>query len=280
MSFKIKKTNNRIIMNRYYFYKRNKNISENYKGDLIYFSLSALYSEKVYSQNQRKEVFRFSFFDQIKVCISTKTSGIFQVDYNSGTDGCMSSGTKSLKELKENFVKDGYILICERNYFQLRKLAIRLIIQKIKFFTNTESDTMRNFFYKNSWSKSFYDIKLFSTSEKKNLRNYPQSTIALYKENGWKLMDLRIDEEYRVFLSKDRNYKTNSFRIESSHFNSYYENLESFKTRFSSYAADKVIKDFQFDRLKKIVNNLIFDRLDLDISSILPKQTHSVLLLD
>lgn len=243
-------------MKRYYFYKRNKNIREDLKGDVIDFSLSALYSEKVYSQNQRKEVFRFSYFDQIKICISTKTKGIFQVDYNSGTDGCMGSGTNSLKELKEFFSKDGYSLISEKEYFRLRKLAIKFIHQKIKFFTNNETDTIRNFFYENSWSKSFYDIKLFSTSEKENLRNYPQSTIELYKENGWKLMDLRMDEEYSVFLSKDRSYKTNSFRIESTHFNPWYENLENFKTRFSRDNQFKDIKDFQFDRLKKIVNNL------------------------
>ena len=51
-------------MKRYYFYKRNNNIREDLKGDLIDFSLSALYGEKAYSQKKRKEILDFVFFSE------------------------------------------------------------------------------------------------------------------------------------------------------------------------------------------------------------------------
>lgn len=55
-------------MKRYYFYKRNNNIREDLKGDLIDFSLSALYGEKAYSQKKRKELSEYQFERFKKLC--------------------------------------------------------------------------------------------------------------------------------------------------------------------------------------------------------------------
>ena len=93
-----------------------------------------------------------------------------------------------------------------------------------------------------------------STSEKKNIQNYPDSTIQPYKENNWRLSDSGIDEEFKIFFSKDKNYKCNSFQIESSHFNPYYVSVDEFKKSWSlNFKDDSVLnsRDFQFERLKK-----------------------------
>ena len=56
-------------MNRYYFFKRNSNIRKELKGDLIDFSLSALYSTKEYSLKNKKEISQFHYFDEEDNCI-------------------------------------------------------------------------------------------------------------------------------------------------------------------------------------------------------------------
>ncbi|MGC4130489.1 MAG: hypothetical protein QM564_13275 [Bergeyella sp.] len=84
-------------MNRYYFYKRNNNIRKDLKGDVISFSLSALYSEKGFSQRNNREVLSFKYFDEIDVTVSTRTKGIYYVKFDSGTDGCHGHSAKSLK---------------------------------------------------------------------------------------------------------------------------------------------------------------------------------------
>ncbi|MCD0480416.1 hypothetical protein LPB90_18410 [Chryseobacterium sp. LC2016-29] len=264
-------------MKRYYFYKRTNSIA-----DIIEFSLCALYSTLEYSQKLRKDIDQFHYFDDIKLCLATKTQGVYRVRVDSGTDGCTSHWATSLKELKQAHSKDEYLLISERDYFRLRRLAFKLIFKHINFFKPTESLT-RNFFYQNSFSRSFYDIKLISTSEKENIYNYPESTVDFYKENKWKLYDCRLDESFRIFISKDKNYKSNKFEIESSHFGPYYEDLQEFlKSSNLDFKNNKVgsIKDFQFQRLKKYITEMILDRSDLDISSILPKQTDSITILD
>ena len=111
-------------MNRYYFFKRTTNIRKDLKGDLIDFSLSALYSTKEYSLKNKKEISQFHYFDEIHACISTKTPGIYQVSFDSGTDGCHGHYATSVKELKNCFSEQCYSCISERDYFRLRKLAV------------------------------------------------------------------------------------------------------------------------------------------------------------
>lgn len=269
-------------MKRYYFYKRTRDIVDNLKGDVVDFSLCAFYSTKEYSQKRKKEIDQFHYFDNIYLCLATKTQGLYRLRVDSGTDGCSGHWATSIKELKEDLIKDNYKLISEQDYFRLRRLAFRLVFKHIKFFIPTES-AVRNFFYQNSFSRSFYDIKLVSTSEKSNIRNYPQDTVNYYKEKNWKLYDCRLDESYRIFISKDKNYKSNTFEIESSHFLPYYENIWEFqKSCNMDFKENKVnnIQEFQFDRLKKFITELILDRSDLDISKIIPKQTNSITILD
>lgn len=271
-------------MKRYYFYKnkRTDDIREDLKGNLIVFSLSALYGEKAYSQKKGKEEMRFKFFDEIDLNISTKTQGIFKVDVDTGTDSCSGHWANSFKELQEGFSKDGYSLIPERDYLRLRRLALRLIFKHIKFFSDTDCDAERKYFCQNDHSRGFFDLTLVSTSEKYNIRNYDDKQIEYGEKIGLPMNDLRIDEDFRIFISKDKNYKSNKFQIESSHFNAYYENSEKFLTGNLLRKDKKTveIKDFQFERLKRMVIDLIFDRSDLDISSILPKQQHTVTILD
>jgi hypothetical protein len=130
--------------------------------------------------------------------------------------------------------------------------------------------------------KSFYDIKLVSTSERYNIQNYPESQLKSFKENEIKLNNLRIDEDFRIFISKDKKYKSNKFQIESKHFNPYYENYQGFMSSNFLRKDKKTIEvqDFQFNRLKKMVTALILDRIHLDISSILPAQTSLITILD
>ncbi|MDV3950546.1 hypothetical protein CMT75_18690 [Elizabethkingia anophelis] len=270
-------------MIRYYFYKKRLDIREDLKGNMIDFSLSALYSTKGYSQKFRKEISQFHYFDQIHLCISTKTKGIFQIDVDSGTDGCMGHYSKSLNELKESFSKYGYCLISERNYFRLRKLAMRLIFKNIQFFIPENDEAFqRKYLYQTNYSSGFYDITLISTSEKYNIRNYDENQIEYGKKIGIPMNDLRINEYFRIFISKDKNYKANKFSVESNHFNPYYQNYQEF-INGNFLRKDKnivEIKDFQFARIKKMVVELILDRSDLDISSIIPKQQHTITILD
>lgn len=270
-------------MRRFYFYNRRTDIKENLKGDIIDFSLSALYSTRAYSQKLRKEVSQFHYFDEVKLCLSTKTPGVYHVRVSTGTDGSTGHMATSLKELKENLFKDNFNLVSERDYLRLRRMAFLLIFKHVNFFKPTEFDATRKFFYENSWSRGFYDVKLISISEKKNIRNYPESTIKLYEDHNWKLNDCRIDEDFRIFISKDKKYKCNTFEIESSHFNPYYENVEDFKKgNVLNFKENRVecIKDFQFERLKKIIIELILVRSDLDISKILSKQISNITILD
>lgn len=269
-------------MNRYYFFKRTKDLRDDLRGDIIDFSLSALYSTREFSQRNQKEISQFHYFDQIHLCISTKTAGIFQVEVDSGTDGCMGHYAKSLIELKQSFEKDGYSLVNECEYFRLRRFAMRLIFQKIKFFVSEDDGAERKYLYQNDFSRSFYDIKLISTSQKYNIRNYDEKQIEYAKSIDLPMHDLRIDEDFRIFISKDKNYKSTKFQIESSYFNPYYENYEKFLSAgfFGKHKRTSEIKDFQFDRLKRKIIELIFDRSDLDISSILPRQEHTITILD
>ena len=269
-------------MNRYYFFKRNSNIRKELKGDLIDFSLSALYSTKEYSLKNKKEISQFHYFDEMHACISTKTPGIYQVSFDSGTDGCHGHYATSVKELKNCFSEQCYSCISERDYFRLRKLAIKLIFKHIKFFNQDNEDAERKHFYQTSWSKAFYDIKLVSTSERYNIQNYPESQLKSFKEDEIKLNNLRIDEDFRIFISKDKKYKSNKFQIESKHFNPYYENYQGFMSSNFLRKDKKTIEvqDFQFNRLKKMVTALILDRIHLDISSILPAQTSLITILD
>lgn len=272
-------------MNRYYFYKRNRNIREDLKGDLIVFSLSALYGEKAYSQKKRKEVMNFKFFDEIDLSISTKTKGIYQVKYDSGTDGCHGHWATSLQELKEGFVSDQFTLISEKQYLRLRKFALHLIFKNINFFHPVDDDAERSFFLVNKTrrgTKGFYDFNLVSTSQKYNIRNYDQSTLDFYSERDYKLRDLRIDEELRIFVSKDLNYKKNKFAIESAHFNSYYEDMNELKASILIPKSEetKELSEYHFQRLQRFCKALILDRSSFDISNILPKQQHTLTILD
>lgn len=269
-------------MNRYYFYKRNENIREDLKGDVIDFSLCALYSSRAYSQKLRKEISDFHYFDEIKLCISTKNPGIYLVAVDTGTDGCHGHYAKSLKELKEALSGDEYSLISEREYFRRRKLAMRLIFKHINFFNPDVAETERKYLLQRDFSRDFYDIKLISTSEKYNIRNYDQKQIEFGEKISLPMNDLRIDEDFRVFLSKYKSYKCNSFQIESSHFNPYYKNYEKFLSG-SFLRKDKKtveIKDFQFERLKRMVIEFLLERADLDISKIIPKQQYTTTILD
>lgn len=269
-------------MKRYYFYKR-MDVRGDLKGDVIDFSLSALYSTKEFSQKLRKEISQFHYFDEIHLCISIKTKGIFQVSVDSGTDGCSGHYATSFQELKQSFLSNGYSIITERDYFRLRKLAIRLVFKNINFFVpENDSDFSRRFFYQNDFSRSFYDIKLISISEKYNIRNYNKTQIEFEKKIGFPIMDLRVDETFRIFISKDKNYKTSKFQIESSHFNPYYENYKEFSSKnfLRKERRTNEIKDFQFERLKRIVVELILERSTLDISSIIPNQQHTITILD
>ncbi len=122
-----------------------------------------------------------------------------------------------------------------------------------------------------------------SQAKRKIFEIIRDSTIQLYKENNWRLFDCRIDEEFKIFFSKDQNYKSNSFQIESSHFNPYYKSVDEFKKSSSlNFKDDSVlnIRDFQFERRKKIIFEMILDRSDLEISKILPKQTSNITILD
>lgn len=269
-------------MKRYYFYKRRTDIRDDLKGDLIVFSLSALYGEKAYSQRKGKETMRFKFFDVLDLNISTKTEGIYKVDVDTGTDGCSGHWANSFQELRDDFSKDGYSLIPERDYLRLRKFALRLIFKHIKFFKQNGSDATRKYLCQNDHSAGFYDVKLVSTSEKYNIRNYDDKQIEYGEKIGLPMNDLRIDEDFRIFISKDKNYKSNKFQIESSHYNAYYENYEKFLegNLLGKGKRTVEIKDFQFERVKRKIIELIFDRSDLDISSILQKQQHTITILD
>lgn len=269
-------------MKRYYFYKRNTNLRPNLKGDVIAFSLSALYSTKAYSQKLRKEICQYHYFDDIDLCVSTKTPGIYKVDVDAGTDGCKGHGAISFKELQEGFARDGYSIISEREYFRLRKLALRLIFKYINFFYASDPAAERKYFCQNDCCGSFYNVKLISTSKKYNIRNYDEKQIEYGAKIGLPLNDLRIDEVFRIFITKDKNYKSTTFSIESSHFNGYYENYEKFVSG-NFWPKDKTtmeLQEFQFTRLKKLVLELLLDRSSLDISNILQKQTGTVTILD
>lgn len=269
-------------MNRYYFYKRrSEDIREDLQGDLIDFSLSALYSTKEYSQKLRKEISQFHYFDQIHLCLSTKTPGIFQVNLDSGTDGCHGHHSNSLQDLKNCFSKDGYCLITERQYFRLRKLAMRLIFLNIQFFVSKDEGAERKFIYQNIYSRNFYDIKLVSTSEKHNIRNYNEYQISYAQRIGLPLKNLRIDEYFKVFVSKNKDYKSTKIQIESSHFSPFYENYDNFKSSFLLKERSILeLQAFQFERLKKMLTELIFQRSELDISSIIPKQLKKITILE
>lgn len=227
----------------------------------------------------------FSFFDKINVCISTKTKGIYRIKYDSGTDGCSGHWATSSQELKDGFISDEFTMISEKQYLRLRKMALHLIFKNINFFHPVDDDAERNFFLVNKTrrgTREFYDINLVSTSQKHNIRNYDQSTLDFYSERNYKLRDLRIDEEFRIFVSKDLNYKTNKFKIESAHFNPYYEDMKELKASslIPKSEETKELSEYQFERFKKICKALILERSSLDISNILPHQKHSITILD
>ena len=120
--------------------------------------------------------------------------------------------------------------------------------------------------------KSFYDIKLVSTSERYNIQNYPESQLKSFKENEIKLNNLRIDEDFRIFISKTKNINQTNFKL---NLNTLILIMKTIKDLcLVIFKKDKKtieVQDFQFNRLKKMVTALILDRIHLDISSILPR---------
>lgn len=267
-------------MKRYYFYKRNQNFRAEYKGDLIDFSLSALYATREYSQKLGKDISQYHYFDQLELCISTKTPGIYKVNIDSGTDGCHGHFAKSQKELLKAFA--GYSLISECEYFRLRKIALRLIFKHINFFKQNNPDIERNFYYQNDYSRNFYNLTVVSTSYKYNIKNYPQEQLDYMAKVDLALNDLRIDEYFKIFISKDPTYKTNTFSIESYHFNPNYKSQKDFLSgNFLSKNVQPVeIKNFQFSRLKRKIAEVLVERSSLDITAISARQKHNITILD
>ncbi|MGC4130490.1 MAG: hypothetical protein QM564_13280 [Bergeyella sp.] len=160
----------------------------------------------------------------------------------------------------------------------MRKLAVTLILKHSNFFTGVAEQGAERKFYYFLDGHNFYDLKLLSCTHKFNIQNHGESTLEFYKENNHKLRDVRIDEEYRLFISKDKEYKTNKFIVESKDFLPFFTSFEHLLS--GTYKRYTEITEHQFERLKKIAKNLIFDNTDLDISAIIPKQDYSVTILD
>lgn len=267
-------------MKRYYLYKKDADFREDVKRKIITFSLEAYYSEKAYSQKSGKEITRFLRFDDIDLKVDKLNNSIYDVHYDSGTDSCHGSGSENYSE----FIKDRnhwkFKLISERDYFRLRKLAIRLILKNINFQVSKD-ERERRYFLLVSGRKSFYDFEIFSASYKYNIKNLSDNDLKFYKERNWKMYDTVIDERYKLFISKEENFKSAKYDISSAHFNqNYYDFEDMMKSLAFSDCEVKEVTFLQFERLKKLSKKLVLENSDLDISNILKNQGYSVTILD
>ncbi|WP_294203095.1 hypothetical protein [uncultured Chryseobacterium sp.] len=269
-------------MKRHYFYKNNK-AQENmkYLGDIIDFQLHALFSEDAISNRTGRKFKNFKYFDQIKIILNPKSDGIYNVKYDSGSDGSSGHFARSLGELKKTYEEDGFKMISEREYFRLRELAVRLIFKHINFLKITDSPE-RRFFVLDGGSRYFYDYALISISIKENIKNYPPTSFLFCSEKNLPVPSVRVDEEYRIFLNNSGT-KSNSFEIQSSHFNPYYDSFKEFEKSSLYKQSDKKtieIKDFQFQRIKRIFIEGMLEVSSLDISSLIKKQNYTIRVFD
>lgn len=267
-------------MKRYYFYKKENVFTEKVRKQIISFSLQAYYSEKAYSQKSGKEITRFLRFDDIDLKVEKLNNSIYDVSLDSGTDSGHGSGLENYSE----FIKDRnhwkFNLISERDYFRLRKLAIRLILKNINFNVSTDQRERKYFLLVNG-RRSFYDFELLSASYKYNLKNLSERDLNFHKERNWKLYDTVIDERFKLFISKEEKFKSVKYDISSVHFNQKYYDFDDMMNSLTfSDCEVKEVTYLQFERLKKLAKKLVLENSDLDISDILNKQEYSVTILD
>lgn len=267
-------------MKRYYFYKKENVFTEKVRQQTISFALQAYYSEKAYSQKSGKEITRFLRFDDIDLKVEKLNNSIYDVRLDAGTDSGHGSGLENYSDFIKERMHWKFNLISERDYFRLRKLAIRLILKNINFNVSTDQRE-RKYFLLVSGRRSFYDFELLSASYKYNLKKLSERDLKFYEERNWKLYDTVIDERFKFFISKEEKFKSAKYEISSVHFNQRYYDFEDMMQSYSfSDCEIKEVTFLQFERLKKFAKKLVLENSDLDISDILKKQDYTVRILD
>ncbi len=273
-------------MTRYYFYAPSKYRQHLKKQGIIAFELQAFYAEKAYSQKSRKEVLKFGFLDDIDINVNTRNPGYYNFEFDFGKDGCQCHHASSYKELKERLAESGFRPVREKDYFRLRKLALKLMFRHTNFFRLPNG--RNEYYYHNDSDSSWYKMQLAAVHFHHNLDR------DTYKHMLWRQSvnipnyNYLVAEEVDIMINKgakgENPYQVIDFKIRSTR-NSKgigykFENLESaLKQTFYNREHQQVTLP-QYERLRKIVKHLIWENSELDIAPLIPKQNYSVTILD
>lgn len=271
-------------MKLYFFYTPDEYRGECRTKGIIGFKLNALYSEDAYSDKINKQVKSFSYFDQIRCLVSTKTEGYYNFRLETGKDLASGHYAKSEKELFEAY--KGSIRISEKNYLRLRKLAIALLFRHTQIFNQPEGGESK-YFWRNEYRSSFYDLRLTALHYKYNSKNEDVKTLEFFKERDLRLFDCCVPEEIRIHIAKpnrttkERNFKCTTFDISGHKANCrYYDLPDAIKTLKNRDEYYEEIERLQFERIRKICKALMFEYSELEYSELKQPQTHSIRILD
>lgn len=271
-------------MKRYYFYTPNEYRDECRKKGIIDFNLAALYCEDAFSDKVGQKVKSFSYFDEVKAFVCTRTDGQYSFRIETGKDLASGHYAKSEKELFEAYKAS--IQISERNYLRLRKVALGLMFRHTQIFNQPDSGENK-YLWCNEYRSSFYDLSLAALNYTYNSKNDDDDTLQYFKERGLPLYDCSVSEEIRIHIAKpnkktkERSFKCSTFEIKGHKANCrYYDLPDAIKSlkKLNEYYED--IERFQFDRIRKICKALMFDYSELEYSELKKPQTHSIRILD
>lgn len=271
-------------MKLYYFYTPAKLRNEEKKHGVINFDLDALYCEDAYSDQDRKQVKSFKYFDSIRAFVSTRTKGRYNFKFETGNDLCTGHYAKTEKELLKAY--HGAIRISEKNYIRLRKVAIGLMFRHSEFLLQMSDGESKYLWCNNSYN-SFWDIRLTALHYKYNSKGEDTAILNFFKERNLPLYDCNVPEEIRIHIAKpdpktkERRFKCTTFEISGYGWNVRYYNfqdaIKSLKSRNSEYA---VIQKKQYERIRKICKALMFEYCELEIEELKKPQAYSVRILN
>lgn len=271
-------------MKLYFFYTPSQYRTECRQKGIIDFKLEALYCEDAYSEKVSRNVKSFSFFDVIRTFVATKTEGQYNFRLETGRNLSTGHFAKSEKELLEAY--KGSIRISERNYLRLRKVAIGLLFRHTKVFTQPV-DGESKYLWCNDTYGSFYDIRLSALNYKYNYKNKDAETLEFFQERKLPSYDCAVPEEIRLHISrpnpktKERRFKCSTFEITGNTANCrYYDIPDALKSLARESREYKELEKFQFDRIRKICQTLMYEYSDLEYADLKPPQTHSIRILD
>lgn len=273
-------------MERYFFYapvkkENRKNYRE--KG-FIAFQLCCLFGEKAISSKERREITSFKYIDQVDIMVSTRAAGMYRFKFDHGKDGAHGHWVKKRLELIKSKEESGFQLISEKQYFRIRKLALKLMFRHTNFAAHF---TGRNeHYWSNETYHGFYHLRLAS------LHYHHRMDITDYKHQQWRYehnitnYQVQLTDKIDLFLArqqpgKDR-YESYKFSLEGSRYckaDCYSTHALALDMVFHRKDPDQITRH-QYERLRKIAKHLIWECSELDISAIKKKQTYFVRILD